>query len=261
MYRLWQIWLGLFWEDQTVKKSEGNGGVKRTQFVMDWVCISLPFLLLCSNYGEFFFMISLKRNLSLSHFKLNVFYFYWTNYFSSLTVIQFLTVCSFTYQADQEEENLESTTSSSDADDVPVPHRRHGHHQEIDAIPVGERLRTWRLEVGGVALVLQLGGQRILMAGDKTIPGLYRPSCRQTWLMLGYMNQKLGSGCWGTEARHHATRKWFEHAPIFKSSSEAPLQQKSPCCRRMLMYISIKWQGLPWVQIQQKSASLYNFSS
>ena len=44
--------------------------------------------------------------------------------------------------------------------------------------------------------------------------------------MFGDMNQSLGSGWRGTEARHHATRKGFEHAPIFKSSSEGSVGKK-----------------------------------
>ena len=62
-----------------------------------------------------------------------------------------------THQADEKEENLEAPTGGGDADNVPVTDGGHGHHEEVDAVPVRERLRARRLEVGGVALVLQLG--------------------------------------------------------------------------------------------------------
>ena len=62
-----------------------------------------------------------------------------------------------TYESDEEEHDLEAPAERGDTRNVAVPHGRHGHHEEVDAVPVRERLRARRLEVGGVALVLQLG--------------------------------------------------------------------------------------------------------
>ena len=65
--------------------------------------------------------------------------------------------CGGTYESDEEEHDLEAPAQRGDARDVTVTDGRHGHHEEVDAVPVRERLRARRLEVGGVALVLQLG--------------------------------------------------------------------------------------------------------
>ena len=77
--------------------------------------------------------------------------------------------------------------------------------------------------------------------------------------MLGDMNQSLGSGWRGTEARHHATRKGFEHAPIFKSFSEGPVAKKNHPA--FVEFLLSEGKLVLWVTIQQKSASLYNFST
>ena len=65
--------------------------------------------------------------------------------------------CGNTYESDEEEHDLEAPAERGDTCNVAVPDSRHGHHEEVDAVPVRERLRARRLEVGGVALVLQLG--------------------------------------------------------------------------------------------------------
>ncbi len=59
-----------------------------------------------------------------------------------------------TYQSHEEEENLEAAPHACDAGNVTVPHRRHRHHQKVDAVPVGETLAV--VEVGRVPRVFQL---------------------------------------------------------------------------------------------------------
>ena len=49
---------------------------------------------------------------------------------------------------------LESPAAGGDADHVPVAHRGHGDHEEVDTVPVGEALAV--LEVGRVTRVLKL---------------------------------------------------------------------------------------------------------
>ena len=63
-----------------------------------------------------------------------------------------------THQADQQEENLEASAESGDTDHVPISHRGHGDHQEVDAVPVGKALAVG--ETWWVARVLQLCGRR-----------------------------------------------------------------------------------------------------
>ena len=41
-----------------------------------------------------------------------------------------------THQADEKEENLEAPTGGGDTDNVPVTDGGHGHHEEVDAVPV-----------------------------------------------------------------------------------------------------------------------------
>ena len=45
-----------------------------------------------------------------------------------------------TYQTNKEKKDLKAPTQGSSTDNVPVPHRGHGHHQEVDTVPVGQRL-------------------------------------------------------------------------------------------------------------------------
>ena len=167
-----------------------------------------------------------------------------------------------THQADEKEENLEPTASGSDADNVPVSYRWHRHHQEVDAVPVGKWLGTRRLEVGGVALVLQLEEERKLWRWkvvQESHPGLCRFG--QSWCW-GIRTKNFGLGCWGTEARYHATRKRFgacSNLHLASCTSSGVLCQWKPSCFQGIL-IHIKW-GMLWVTIQQKSASLYNFSN
>ena len=44
------------------------------------------------------------------------------------------------YQSDKEKQDLKAPTQGSNAVDVPVAHRGHGHHQEVNTVPVGQRL-------------------------------------------------------------------------------------------------------------------------
>ena len=66
-----------------------------------------------------------------------------------------------TYESDEEEHDLEAPAERGHAGNVAVPDGRHGHHEEVDALPVRQLLAVQ--EVGRVARVLQLlveGGQR-----------------------------------------------------------------------------------------------------
>ena len=59
-----------------------------------------------------------------------------------------------TYETDEEEEDLKAPSHGRLAVDVAVAHGRHGHHEEVHALPVAQLLRIIELE--RVALVLQL---------------------------------------------------------------------------------------------------------
>ena len=59
-----------------------------------------------------------------------------------------------THQADKEEEDLEAAAAGGDTDHVPVAHRGHGDHEEVDAVPVGQALAVG--EARRVAGVFQL---------------------------------------------------------------------------------------------------------
>ena len=48
--------------------------------------------------------------------------------------------CCHTYQSDEEEQNLESPAQGGHTGDIAVAHRRHGHHEKVNAVPVGEQL-------------------------------------------------------------------------------------------------------------------------
>ena len=60
-----------------------------------------------------------------------------------------------THQPDEEKEDLEAPAKRGDTGDVTVAHGGHGHHQEVNTVPVREILAV--LEVGRVSGVLQLG--------------------------------------------------------------------------------------------------------
>ena len=62
--------------------------------------------------------------------------------------------CGGTYESDEEEHDLEAPAQRGDARDVTVTDGRHGHHEEVDALPVRQLLAVQ--EVGRVARVLQL---------------------------------------------------------------------------------------------------------
>ena len=49
---------------------------------------------------------------------------------------------------------MKSPAQGGDTGNVPVPHRGHGHHQEVDTVPVGQALAVQ--EVGRVTRVLEL---------------------------------------------------------------------------------------------------------
>ena len=49
---------------------------------------------------------------------------------------------------------MESLAKRGDAVDVAVADGRHGHHEEVDALPVRERVAV--VKAGGIARVLQL---------------------------------------------------------------------------------------------------------
>ena len=42
-----------------------------------------------------------------------------------------------TYQTNKEEKDLKAPAQGSSTDYVPVAHCGHGHHQEVDTVPVG----------------------------------------------------------------------------------------------------------------------------
>ena len=68
--------------------------------------------------------------------------------------------CGGTYESDEEEHDLEAPSQGGDARNVTVPDGGHGHHEEVDALPVRQLLAVQ--EVRRVARVLQLlveGGQ------------------------------------------------------------------------------------------------------
>ena len=74
---------------------------------------------------------------------------------------ELLLFCCCTYESDEEEHDLEAPAERGHAGNVAVPDGRHGHHEEVDALPVRQLLAVE--EVGWVARVLQLlveGGQR-----------------------------------------------------------------------------------------------------
>ncbi len=64
----------------------------------------------------------------------------------------------YTYESDEEKHDLEAPSDGGDAGNVSVADRRHGDHEEVDALPVGELLAV--VEVRRVAGVLQLRGTR-----------------------------------------------------------------------------------------------------
>ena len=53
---------------------------------------------------------------------------------------------------------MEAAAAGGDTDHVPVAHRGHGDHEEVDAVPVGQALAVG--EARRVARVLQLCGRR-----------------------------------------------------------------------------------------------------
>lgn len=59
-----------------------------------------------------------------------------------------------TYESHEEKHDLESPPDGGDTGDVSVPNGGHGHHEEVDALPVGELLAI--LKIRGVARVLKL---------------------------------------------------------------------------------------------------------
>ena len=75
--------------------------------------------------------------------------------------------CGGTYESDEEEHDLEAPAQRGDARDVTVTDGRHGHHEEVDALPVRQLLAVQ--EVGRVARVLQLlvEGRRKIGEGRK----------------------------------------------------------------------------------------------
>ena len=58
------------------------------------------------------------------------------------------------YQSHSEEHDLKDPPDVGGADDVAVPHRRHGHHEEIDTLPITQVMHIGK--VGEVARVLKL---------------------------------------------------------------------------------------------------------
>ena len=58
------------------------------------------------------------------------------------------------YQSHSEEHDLKDSPNVGGADDVAVPHRRHGHHEEIDTLPITQVMHIGK--VGEVARVLKL---------------------------------------------------------------------------------------------------------
>ena len=45
-----------------------------------------------------------------------------------------------TYQSHKKKKYLKAPAQGSPTDNVPVPHSGHGHHQEVDTVPVGQAL-------------------------------------------------------------------------------------------------------------------------
>ena len=62
--------------------------------------------------------------------------------------------CSSPYQSHSEEHDLEDPPDVGGADDVAVPNRRHGHHEEIDTLPITQVMHIGK--VWKVARVLKL---------------------------------------------------------------------------------------------------------
>ena len=58
------------------------------------------------------------------------------------------------YQSHSKEHDLKDPPDVGGADDVAVPHRRHGHHEEIDTLPITQVMHIGK--VGEVARVLKL---------------------------------------------------------------------------------------------------------
>ena len=58
------------------------------------------------------------------------------------------------YQSHSEEHDLKDPPDVGGADDVAVPHRRHGHHEEIDTLPITQVMHIGK--VWKVARVLKL---------------------------------------------------------------------------------------------------------
>ena len=74
-----------------------------------------------------------------------------------------------TYESHEEEHDLEAPAQGGDAGNVAVPDGRHCHHEEVDALPVGQLLAVEEV-VPGVARVLQLlveGRQERMDSGGK----------------------------------------------------------------------------------------------
>ena len=59
-----------------------------------------------------------------------------------------------TYQSHEKEEDLKAPAKGGDTGNVPVAHGGHGHHQEVDTVPVGQVLAIQK--VGRVPRVLEL---------------------------------------------------------------------------------------------------------
>lgn len=79
---------------------------------------------------------------------------------------------------------------------------------------------------------------------------------------VGGCERKSGFRLVGGEQREGIMQlhmKWFEHAPIFKSSSEGPVAKKNHPA--FVEFLLSEGKLVLWVTIQQKSASLYNFST
>ena len=65
-----------------------------------------------------------------------------------------------TYESDEEEHDLEAPAERGHAGNVAVPDGRHGHHEEVDALPVAHVVNLGK--VGEVASVLQLISCRVV---------------------------------------------------------------------------------------------------
>ena len=64
------------------------------------------------------------------------------------------TMHSRPYQSHSEEHDLKDSPDVGGADDVAVPHRGHGHHEEIDTLPITQVMHIGK--VRKVARVLKL---------------------------------------------------------------------------------------------------------